>query len=147
MDSYQKLRKRSFFTVITFENKGVRCAKPSRNKTETFKIVRRELLFAMQHKRKPKFLLRLLGLLLFRLPTEQFLALLFQLPPRLTRLEPDKAPNFFSLYIHTNQNYGAPKTLQVLTTTKLMRFIHFISNYTSIPSYLLTKYRKGYTNI
>ena len=35
---------------------------------------------------------RLFGLLLFRLETVQLDALLFQLPPRLTRLEPDAAP-------------------------------------------------------
>ena len=33
-------------------------------------------------------LLALSGQLLFRLPTRQLLALLFQLPPRFTRLEP-----------------------------------------------------------
>ena len=32
------------------------------------------------------------GLLLFRLPTVQLFALLFQLPPRLTRLVPDAPP-------------------------------------------------------
>ncbi len=35
--------------------------------------------------RKPRLLLRLFGLLLFRLETVQLLALLYQLPPRLTR--------------------------------------------------------------
>ncbi|MEZ4528392.1 MAG: hypothetical protein R2941_20965 [Desulfobacterales bacterium] len=38
--------------------------------------------------RKPRLLFRLDGVLLFRLADRQFLALLFQLPPRLTRLEP-----------------------------------------------------------
>ena len=38
-------------------------------------------------RRKPRLLLRLSGLLLFRLPVVQFLELLFQLPPRFTRFE------------------------------------------------------------
>ena len=38
-------------------------------------------------RRKPRLLLRLSGLLLSRLPAVQFLELLFQLPPRFTRLE------------------------------------------------------------
>ena len=38
--------------------------------------------------RKPRLLLRFSGLLLLRLATRQFSALLFQLPPRFTRLEP-----------------------------------------------------------
>ena len=37
-------------------------------------------------------LLRLFGLLLLRFCTVQLSALLFQLPPRLTRFEPDDAP-------------------------------------------------------
>ena len=45
--------------------------------------------------RKPRLLLRLLGLL--RLETDALLALLFQLPPRLTRLEPDEARTLYSL--------------------------------------------------
>lgn len=39
-------------------------------------------------RRKPLLLFLLSGLLLLRLATRQFLALLFQLPPRRTRLEP-----------------------------------------------------------
>ena len=39
-------------------------------------------------RRKPRLLLRLSGVLLLRFDTRQFLALLFQLPPRFTRLEP-----------------------------------------------------------
>ena len=38
--------------------------------------------------RKPKLLLVFVGLLLLRLATRQLLALLFQLPPRITRLVP-----------------------------------------------------------
>ncbi len=39
-------------------------------------------------------LFRLSGVFLLRLADRQFLALLFQLPPRFTRFEPtDKAPN------------------------------------------------------
>ena len=45
-----------------------------------------------QARRKPRLLFLLSGLLLFRLPTVQLFALLFQLPPRLTRLVPDAAP-------------------------------------------------------
>ena len=39
-------------------------------------------------KRRPLFLLRLSGLFLLRFAERQFLALLFQLPPRITRFEP-----------------------------------------------------------
>ena len=39
-------------------------------------------------RRKPMLLFRLSGVLLLRFDTRQFLALLFQLPPRFTRLEP-----------------------------------------------------------
>ena len=39
--------------------------------------------------RKPRLLLRLPGELLLRFATRQFVAVLFQLPPRFTRLEPD----------------------------------------------------------
>ena len=44
--------------------------------------------------RKPRLLLRLFGLLLFRLDTVQLFALLFQEPPRLTRLEPEAEPAY-----------------------------------------------------
>lgn len=37
--------------------------------------------------RKPRLLLRFEGVLLLRLATRQFVAVLFQLPPRFTRLE------------------------------------------------------------
>ncbi len=44
--------------------------------------------------RNPMLLLRLFGLLLFRLDTVEFEALLFQLPPRLTRFVPEEGlPN------------------------------------------------------
>ena len=46
--------------------------------------------------RKPMLLLLLLGLLLFRFATRQLLALLFQLPPRLMRLEPEAGPDFMN---------------------------------------------------
>jgi hypothetical protein len=39
-------------------------------------------------RRKPRLLSRLSGSLLLRFDTRQFLALLFQLPPRFTRLSP-----------------------------------------------------------
>ncbi len=40
-------------------------------------------------KRKPKLLLRFVGVLLLRFATRQFSGLLFQLPPRFTRLVPN----------------------------------------------------------
>jgi hypothetical protein len=46
-------------------------------------------------RRQPKLLLRLSGSLLFRFVAVQFAALLFQLPPRITRAEPhDRSPLF-----------------------------------------------------
>ncbi|MFT4973955.1 MAG: hypothetical protein ACI9JY_003168, partial [Saprospiraceae bacterium] len=51
--------------------------------------------FELWANRKPLLLLRLSGLLLLRLDTRQFLALLFQLPPRKTRLEPSIIPQYF----------------------------------------------------
>ncbi len=41
-------------------------------------------------RRAPRLLLRLSGVLLFRFAERQFFALLFQLPPRFTRSEPDR---------------------------------------------------------
>ena len=49
-------------------------------------------LYGRQARRKPRLLFLLSGLLLFRLPTVQLFALLFQLPPRLTRSVPDAPP-------------------------------------------------------
>ena len=46
------------------------------------------LSYGARANRKPLLLLRLSGVLLLRLDTRQFCALLFQLPPRNTRLEP-----------------------------------------------------------
>ena len=46
------------------------------------------LLMRWRERRKPKLLLRLSGVLLLRFETRQFSALLFQLPPRFTRLSP-----------------------------------------------------------
>jgi hypothetical protein len=48
-----------------------------------------------QHRRgrRPRLLLRLSGLFLLRFDARAFLALLFQLPPRLTRLEPEDGPS------------------------------------------------------
>ena len=43
-------------------------------------------------RRNPMLLLLLPGLLLFRLADRQFCALLFQLPPRITRFEPASGP-------------------------------------------------------
>ena len=50
--------------------------------------VRRELA-----RRRPRLLLRLSGLLLFRFAARAFLALLFQEPPRFTRFEPVVSPD------------------------------------------------------
>lgn len=47
--------------------------------------------------RKPRLLFWLFGLLLLRLETDALLALLYQLPPRLTRLLPEEAPATFVL--------------------------------------------------
>ena len=46
------------------------------------------LSYGTKTRRKPILLFRLSGLLLFRLADRQFSALLFQLPPRITRFEP-----------------------------------------------------------
>ncbi len=43
----------------------------------------------MLARRSPRLLLRLVGLLLLRFADRRLVALLFQLPPRLPRLEPD----------------------------------------------------------
>lgn len=52
--------------------------------------------------RKPMLLLLLSGLLLLRLATRQLLALLFQLPPRFTRLDPLTAftHKYFASILH-----------------------------------------------
>ena len=42
--------------------------------------------------RNPLLLLEFVGLLLLRFATRQLFALLFQLPPRFTRFEPEVAP-------------------------------------------------------
>ena len=47
-----------------------------------------KILSSERTRRSPRLLLRLSGVLLLRLAERQFLALLFQLPPRFTRLEP-----------------------------------------------------------
>lgn len=44
----------------------------------------------MLTRRKPKLLFSLSGVFLLRFATRQLLALLFQLPPRFTRFEPDE---------------------------------------------------------
>ena len=48
---------------------------------------------AERTRRKPKLLFLFDGVLLFRLQTDALLALLYQEPPRLTRLEPDDEPS------------------------------------------------------
>lgn len=65
--------------------------------------------------RNPRLLLRLPGELLLRLATRQFFALLFQLPPRFTRLDPDELRSplhfppyrvfvfYISCYMHAEQ--------------------------------------------
>ena len=58
------------------------------------------------------------GLLLFRLPTVQLFALLFQLPPRLTRLEPDAAP----YKVHTVFNQKIFEPLKRLTQCRSFLF-------------------------
>jgi hypothetical protein len=44
-------------------------------------------------RRKPMLLFRFDGVLLFRFAERQFDAVLFQLPPRFTRFEPEFAPS------------------------------------------------------
>ena len=44
--------------------------------------------YELRTNRNPMLLLRFVGVLLLRLAARQFCALLFQLPPRFTRLEP-----------------------------------------------------------
>ena len=79
--------------------------------------------------RKPWFLLRLSGLLLLRYAERQFLAELFQLPPRITRwallrvprrpgdfagLRPDRADSIEQLYANSHRpqlNHGQIRTL------------------------------------
>jgi hypothetical protein len=51
--------------------------------------------YGTRTRRKPTLLLRLSGLFLLRLATRQFSALLFQLPPRITRFEPSMHALFF----------------------------------------------------
>ena len=55
--------------------------------------------YSERTRRNPRLLLRLSGVLLLRFDVRQFLALLFQLPPRLTRLELllDYHPIFLSI--------------------------------------------------
>ena len=53
-----------------------------------FWLAEHSLAFISQARRKPRLLFRLSGVFLFRLAERQFWALLFQLPPRLTRFEP-----------------------------------------------------------
>jgi len=54
----------------------------------------RSLSSELQATRNPRLLLQLPGVFPFRYADRQFLAVLFQLPPRFTRFEPDldKAP-------------------------------------------------------
>jgi len=47
----------------------------------------------MLTRRKPILLFRFDGVLLFRFAERQFDAVLFQLPPRFTRFEPDTVPS------------------------------------------------------
>jgi len=62
-------------------------------------------------RRRPRFWLRLPGVFLLRFADRQFLALLFQLPPRLTRLPPEGGPSLCSAghwaYL-TNRSCCAP---------------------------------------
>lgn len=72
----------------------------------------------IESRRKPRLLFLLSGLLLFRLPTVQLFALLFQLPPRLTRLEPDTAP----YKVHTVFNQKIFEPLKRLTQCRSFLF-------------------------
>ncbi len=62
-------------------------------------------------RRKPMLLLRLSGALLLRYAARQFLALLFQLPPRITRFEPDTVMTLKDIIHHSlilsKENFSA----------------------------------------
>ena len=58
-------------------------------------MMARPLRAELRASRNPRLLLRLPGELLFRLAARQLEAELFQLPPRLTRLEPDDLSPYF----------------------------------------------------
>lgn len=60
-----------------------------------------EVLSSERARRKPRLLLRLPGVLLLRFATRQFLALLFQLPPRFTRFDPLFDYHLFPLFPYT----------------------------------------------
>ena len=60
-------------------------------------------------------LLRLPGVFLLRFAERQFLALLFQLPPRLTRFSPDRGPSLYSAdlnYCKSNIHSGLRQPAQ-----------------------------------
>ena len=56
-------------------------------------------------RRRPRLLLRLPGVFLLRFADRQFLALLFQLPPRLTRSDPDEGPKGSNCGIEVKSSY------------------------------------------
>jgi hypothetical protein len=68
-------------------------------------------------RRKPRLLLRLSGLLLLRIATRQFPALLFQLPPRCTRFKPTiivrrrKSTTFIPFFVF-RRFYGRAKNIR-----------------------------------
>ena len=85
------------------------------------------LSYGTKTRRKPTLLFRLSGVLLFRLADRQFSAVLFQLPPRITRFEPTtdalllhwpplQSTHFFEILLHWRIQYRRPVALRGLQT-------------------------------
>lgn len=115
-------------------------------------------------KRKPRLLLRLDGELLLRLDTRQFLALLFQLPPRFTRLDPLADLYLISLYTlflklydtawFTNASKGNTCSLYAVSSHTLFVNISlyilsyyetFFYFFLSVHTYTASPYSQGYS--
>lgn len=65
----------------------------------------------LRARRKPWLLFRFDGLFLFRFAERAFAAVLFQLPPRFTRLVPDAAP--LAAPVLTERHGGSPRKRRV----------------------------------
>ena len=70
-------------------------------------------------RRKPRLLLRLPGVFLLRFAERKLKALLFQLPPRLTRFVPlsERAPQLYSHFGYTSASEGSKKRRRASTTS------------------------------
>jgi hypothetical protein len=89
-------------------------------------------------RRKPLLLLRLSGLLLLRFETRQFLALLFQLPPRKTRFEPP-AISFCFFYFFGHRNAIPENNLVINTIPTSTQFSTASGGLVSLPSLVFSK--------